>query len=547
MRMINLSSPQDVLALLVRRKWWIIYPFFALSCAVVLLTFILPRMYVSEALVLIRPRDVPNDLVKDLISGSTEQRLSSIRQTVLSRTNLIKILNEFEDSMPEYQKLNLDEKVADLRNQITIDLRLDSSLGGTKLPLTYFPISYRNRNPQLAQKITAKVTSVFIEQDNLTRETQVSGTTQFFSDELDKISTALKESETKLKELKGRRQFELPEQLPANLATLSILEDRRGKDLEAIGRAQSSLDILEHTIQTTPQTLTKLGPTVSTHPQPVASVRVQEFMSAQSTLSALTAKGFTKNHPDIITATNHLESVRKTLTKADQEYLDRKDDKPGEAPVEIETQPNAEYQRLLQRRAELENDIKLAREDLESTAKRMNEFNGRVNNTPASEQELADIRRQNDDLNKQYQDTKAKLSQAQLSESLETQQKGSQFVIEDAANLPLSPSKPVKSAIAGIGIIASLLMGILIAIIVDIANQKMWTLSDVEVFLGTTVLVEIPEIVIASDLEARLRKRWFHIASFAFLAMAYGVSLYFAFIHQSFVLRHLDPVIKRLY
>src|SRR5689334_19818995 len=120
MKLLNFSGPKDYLALLVRRKRWILFPFLALSSAVLFLTYILPKMYVSEALVVIRPRDVPQDFVKDLIAGSTEQRLAAIEQTVLSRTILVQILHEFEDQLPEYRRYNMDEKVAKLHSQIKV-------------------------------------------------------------------------------------------------------------------------------------------------------------------------------------------------------------------------------------------------------------------------------------------------------------------------------------------------------------------------------------------------------------------------------------------
>src|SRR5436190_8639892 len=130
MKPIKLNGPQDILALVVRRKWWIIAPFFLLSTAIALLTYILPYMYVSETLILIRPRDVPEDFVKDLIAGTTEQRLSAIEQTVLSRTNLLQILREFEDQLSEYNKLNMDERVLRLRNQIKVQFEADKRAGG---------------------------------------------------------------------------------------------------------------------------------------------------------------------------------------------------------------------------------------------------------------------------------------------------------------------------------------------------------------------------------------------------------------------------------
>src|SRR5262245_8857567 len=111
MKGLRLNGAQDYLALVVRRKWWIVVPFIELSSVVAVLTYILPKSYVSDTLILIRPRDVPNDLVRDLIAGTTEQRLSAIEQTVLSRTNLVQVLREFEEGLVDYRRINMDEKV----------------------------------------------------------------------------------------------------------------------------------------------------------------------------------------------------------------------------------------------------------------------------------------------------------------------------------------------------------------------------------------------------------------------------------------------------
>src|ERR1043166_3995665 len=104
MKRLNFTNAQDVLALFMRRRWWVVWPFVALCAAVAVFTYILPKMYVSDTLILIRPRDVPNDFVQDLIAGTTEQRISAIEQRVLSRTNIVQILHEFEDQLPEYER-----------------------------------------------------------------------------------------------------------------------------------------------------------------------------------------------------------------------------------------------------------------------------------------------------------------------------------------------------------------------------------------------------------------------------------------------------------
>src|SRR5262245_46772784 len=102
---IGVKSLPDFMAMLLRRKWWVIAPFFALSCIVTILTKQLPKLYVSESLVLVRPRDVPNEFVMDLISGSAQQRLRAIQQTVMSRSNIVAILSEFKGRLPEFSSM----------------------------------------------------------------------------------------------------------------------------------------------------------------------------------------------------------------------------------------------------------------------------------------------------------------------------------------------------------------------------------------------------------------------------------------------------------
>src|SRR5688500_5920111 len=112
---IGIKSLQDFMSFMVRRRWWVIAPFIALTCLVAILTKELPRVYVSKALVLVRPRDVPENFVMNLSSSSTEQRLKSIKAMVLSRTNLVATLNdpdpELRERLSELRALSVDEAV----------------------------------------------------------------------------------------------------------------------------------------------------------------------------------------------------------------------------------------------------------------------------------------------------------------------------------------------------------------------------------------------------------------------------------------------------
>jgi len=56
----------DYLALVVRRRWWVMGPFAALLAFSILVCLVAPKVYVSETMIMIEPREVSTDFVKDL-------------------------------------------------------------------------------------------------------------------------------------------------------------------------------------------------------------------------------------------------------------------------------------------------------------------------------------------------------------------------------------------------------------------------------------------------------------------------------------------------
>jgi len=548
MKLFNLSNPQDVMALMVRRKMWILIPFFALSCGALLLTYMLPKMYVSTALILVQPRDVPDEIVKDAMAGSVEQRLTAIKESVLSRPSMLEILQEFEGTMPEVQKLNIEQKVAIMRSRT--DIGLDPTIVSGRTPVTYFRISFRSRNPEISQKVAARVTSEFIKKDNQARETKVDSVTNFVEGELEDIKRQLDESNTKLKNLKALRRDSLPEQTPANLSTLARLSERRSSDSTQLQLARTDKANIQRFLSETPEFIQATKPAT----QPAAATAVvkspliEEYLAAQKTRESLLAKGQTAMHPEVITVSNRMTQLEKRIgPEALAAALEPKEVKPAPVEPAIEMIKNPRYTAYTAELDKIQTSIEQLEKNIKETERQIDVYDARVQNAPKTEQDLQDVLRENIVLNRRYEERSESVNKAKTSQNLESRQQSSPLRIVESANLPLSAAKPSKPAIAGMGIMMSLFAALALALIVDIANQKMWTMSDVETLLGTTVLVEIPEIVTPSDLNKSRRKKMVFAASVAALSAVYGVCLYFVYLHQGFVLRQLDPIIQRLY
>jgi succinoglycan biosynthesis transport protein ExoP len=557
---IGLNSPQALLALVIRRRWWIIAPFLALSCVVSVLTISLPKTYVSEALILVRPREVPANFVVDLIAGSVEDRLKLIEQTVLSRTNLVAIIREFGDKLPEFQRLNMEQKVNKLHGQIDISFQGGTSVDprGQKT-ISYFRIIYQNQNPEYAQKIASRLTTLFIEEDNSNREDQVIGARDFFARALEKVNADLEANSERLKSMKAGRQFELPERLETNLRQLDILTSQATTVEESIGRIVTQRLNTEQALNETPATQLIRGTTVASLAAVPAAVpvlpedvKITDYRKAKAAYEQISAL-YPARNPDVLAMKGIMEQQGKKLTPEELEIAAKPPVVPAPvaAPVAVAgmapgTEPIPAYTRLVASLATLETDHKLLLERKADIARQIEVYTRRVENTPQVEQELADVVRENADLQKEYDDLKDKLTQAELSASLESEQKAGQFEVADNANLPSTPAKPKKMMVALAGSGLSLVLALLFAGVVDIARQRIWTQSEIEAFWGVPVLVDIPEIPTDADMAAVRKKKWLFAASAAGAAMIFSICLYGVHLKHEFILRQLDPVLQKV-
>ena len=92
-----------------------------------------------------------------------------------------------------------------------------------------FTISYIDKDPYVAAEATNLMAKLFIEENLKSRENQAKKTTEFLTNELNKLKTTLEEQESILCEFKQRHLGSLPEQRDSNLRMLDqlILQQQR--------------------------------------------------------------------------------------------------------------------------------------------------------------------------------------------------------------------------------------------------------------------------------------------------------------------------------
>src|SRR6188508_1234153 len=89
----------DFAALLViarRRKLAIMMTSSTILLIGIAIAFVLPAVYRSTATILIEEQEIPQDLVRSAITSYADQRIETIKQQVMSRATLWKVVEQYD-------------------------------------------------------------------------------------------------------------------------------------------------------------------------------------------------------------------------------------------------------------------------------------------------------------------------------------------------------------------------------------------------------------------------------------------------------------------
>src|SRR5262249_6003663 len=141
------------------------------------------QMYRSETLIMVIPQRVPDSYVKSTVTAKMEERLPSISSVILSRSRLERVVKDF-NLYPETSARGIIEDIVQ---------RLRSDLNVKPEGHDSFRVSYISNNPVVAQKVTARVASLYIDENAKDRENLAEETNLFVESQLNDAKQRLVE------------------------------------------------------------------------------------------------------------------------------------------------------------------------------------------------------------------------------------------------------------------------------------------------------------------------------------------------------------------
>ena len=514
-----------------RRKWSIIIPaLLSLPLSGALFLYI-PKVYQAATLILVQPQRVPQEYVRSTVTTPVTERLATIRQEILNRTSLERVIYEFDLYSPERKNLAMEEVIEIMKEKININVH------GRSGSQTTFSVSFEGKDPLKVMNVTNKLADFFIQANLHARELQAANTSDFLANEMTLVEERLKTKEKEIRKFKEKNMGQLPQQLDANLRILERLQQQLQTTSEAIKvteerifLCQNQIEQLEGKIEEragaallNTQSASPGGGSSSTDggEEKIAPGSAQEdplvarLSRNKRELSELSLK-YKDTHPDILNLKSQIASLepkvkalqeeqralqearlREHRARLAEEKSRAKEQKKASGNPPGESRDPALERSLQQYRDQL-NEARLQAVRLRSEAEGLKEqiqlYQSRVEETPKREQQLTLLTRDYDLLRGAYQSLLDKRTQSQMAENLEKKQQSEQFKVLDPARIPEKPIRPQAHIIFPAGIILGLMLGGALAWLRESMDQSFHSEEELEIDLGLPILASLPNL-----------------------------------------------------
>ena len=469
-------NPRDIIEIVLRRRWWIIATFCLSMIVGICLAIMLPRIYSAKTIILIQPQKVPTNYVQSVVSMDIDSRLNILTQQILSRSNLEKIIQDFNlFSEPKYENMFVEDKINELRKKISIELIFPDETRDSRRfqprDQDAFSISFKGKDPEKVLKITNSLTSYVIDANLKARATEAIGTSNFLREEVDSIQIELAEKEKTLKEYREKYMGGLPQQLETNLRMLDRLQERLNARKIDLINAKNKLAILENQILEGDILLNRNSG------EPLTAEEAKARLAYSETR-------YTDKHPDVIRYKKMITEMKKKNKNNDK---DTSDGAPY-IPINLRIQKQ-------QYKAEIETYMA----DISNLTSQIRDYQKRVEDTPKKEQELLLVERDYDNIKKTHNELLSRKLEAEISLNMEKKQKGEQFQIIDPATLPEKPISPNMKILFLLTLVAGPNIGLGLIFLMEYFNTSFRNPEDLESYLDLSVLATLPIVYHEKD------------------------------------------------
>jgi uncharacterized protein involved in exopolysaccharide biosynthesis len=401
-----------------------------------------------------------------------------------------------------------------------------------------FSVSYDSRSPDLALKVASELSSLYLNENLTSRSQRSQQAAAFFSEEAARQQARIGELDKNLAEFKKKQHDELPELAQINVQTA----ERTELDMRDAENHIASLDSQRVLLQAQ---LAQISPNSQVYNDSGQRVFGAEdrLKSLKSQLASLKGR-YGPDHPDVISTEHEIEGLQKEvdsedgtadrmrqlsevkakLASASQKYspehpdvvrLQREVDsleKAAQSDAKVTTTQTARAHADNPAYIQVKGQLDALTVERESAVKKRDglkakydDYERRMARSPEVERQYREMARELESTQLKYQEILSKQTEAQVSQNLETEQKGEKFTMIEPPQPPEKPVSPNRKLILAMGLVLALALGAGAIVARESLDVSVRGPGDIRALLQVPALASIPLIVTAADRAWRQR------------------------------------------
>lgn len=435
-----------------QRKLYIIVTFLLFLVAATIAAFALPTLYRSSATLLVEQQDLPQNVAQDPDGGAIGERIAKIREQVLSRGDLITLIEQ-NDLYPEERRTEPMSEIIEKMRKATMVGALSSDIGTSSTnDVIALNMSFDYSDPAKARDVMQGYVSSFLRIDSDDLEDQASLAVRFLQDQSSKLQGQLRTIESQITVLKAR-----------NGAALSGSSSSPFLDL---GSYSAQIVALESQNRELLREANK------------PAQRDSSIGAVEAALAAAQSQ-YSDRHPDVVALRERLAALR----RAGAGNVDTS----GSAAIMAQIRDNNTA--IASLRAQRSGAMASANAAMSGQAR-----------APAILEQASQLESRASALREQLKTVSDDLLKAQNSSRMANEQRAARLSLVEPPDLPDQPQWPNRPLIIGGGAFVGLALGFLLAMIVELIARPLRSPAQIEA-------MRLPVLGIVPDFRAKAKRR----------------------------------------
>lgn len=452
-----------------QRRWWIVAPLLAGSILGGAAAFLLPASYRSSATMLVESPQLSGDLIGEKRGGNgdddnvIDRRIAKIRQQILSRPDLIELI-ESNNLYPEQRSKKPLSEVLDTMRGSTAISPVSADIGGSGSDTIAFSLSFTYPDPQKAQLVAQDFVQRLLKLDATQTAEKATGTVEFLEEQANNLTGQINALERQIESIK------LANGMTLSNSSMFMMNSGGGNYQQQIAQLQRENSQLQESLKQ----------------QQTASERDPNVVSAEAALAAARAI-YSDSHPDVKAAQKRLEVARSFVAQNQSKF--------SAAPM-IRNQIASNNAAIANLQAAQNSDQARSSAIAQAQAK-----------GPAVQEQIAQLQAKAEGLRTNYQAIQTNLIAARGSARINEQQRGERLTVIDPPVTPDRPSSPNRPMLLAGGVVGGLGLGVAIVLLLELIARPIRGVGPLQAITGEPPLVIVPRMPKTSKKSDSARER----------------------------------------